>query len=206
MACKFRAGRATEGTYPVNKNLTAALSGGAALVLALTGCGSEDDSGKEADDWAKKVCDQVKPQVNKIQQANTAINEASQQKKSPDEVKKTDSAAFHDISESYKSLATAVDKAGEPPVDKGQKLQTDAVKELNGLSRQYGELKTTVDKMNTKDQGEFASGLKELATKLGQLGQSGDKSLQKLQSGDLGKAMANQEGCKRPSTGATTSA
>ncbi|MGW7353541.1 small secreted protein [Streptomyces sp. NPDC054784] len=190
----------------MNKKHTAVLSGAAALVLALAGCGGEDDSGKEADDWAKKVCDQVKPQVGKIQKANTSINEASQQKKSPEEVKKTDSAAFQDISESYKSLAMAVDNAGEPPVDKGEKLRTDAVKELNGLSRQYGELKKSVDKMNTKDQAKFASGLKELATKLGELGQSGDESLQKLQSGDLGKAMAEQEGCKRPSPASTSDA
>lgn len=194
-----------EGTDPVNKKLTAALSGGAALVLALTGC-SSDDSGKKTDEWAKKVCDQVAPQVTKIQKANTSINEASQQKKSPEEVKKIDSAAFQNISEAYKSLADAVDDAGEPPVDKGKKLQTDAVKELRGLSKQYAGLKTTVDEMSTKDQAEFASGLTELATKLGKLGKSGDQSLQKLQSGDLGKAMADQDGCKRPSTGASPSA
>ncbi|MCT2589921.1 small secreted protein [Streptomyces sp. N2-109] len=190
----------------MNKKLTAALSGGAALVLALTGCSSDDDSGEKTDAWAKKVCDQVKPQVTKIQKANASINEASQQKKSPEEVKKIDSAAFQNISEAYKALADAVDDAGEPPVDKGKKLQTDAVKELRGLSTQYAGLKTTVDEMSTKDQADFASGLKELATKLGKLGKSGDVSLQKLQSGDLGTAMAEQKGCKRPATGAPPSA
>ena len=33
-----------EGTNPVNKKLAAALSGGAVLVLALSGCSSDDGS------------------------------------------------------------------------------------------------------------------------------------------------------------------
>lgn len=45
-----------EGTNPVNKKLAAALSGGAVLVLALSGC-SSDDGNKELDAWAKQVCD-----------------------------------------------------------------------------------------------------------------------------------------------------
>ncbi|OEU95489.1 small secreted protein [Streptomyces oceani] len=189
----------------MKKKLTAALSGSAVLVLALTGCGSDDGS-EETDKWAKEVCDQVKPQVKKIQKANTSINEASQQQKSPEEVQKTDSAAFQDISDAYKSLANAVKRAGEPPVDDGAKLRKNAVGELNGLSKEYGKLKTAVDELDTKDQSEFASGLKDVATKLGQLGKSGDKSLQKLQSGELGEAMADQPGCKRASPGETTDA
>ena len=41
-----------EGTKPVNKKLAAALSGGAVLILALTGCTSEEGN-KERDAWAK---------------------------------------------------------------------------------------------------------------------------------------------------------
>lgn len=190
-----------EGTDPVNKKLAAALSGGAALALALTGC--SDDSGEKTDAWAKKVCDEVKPQVKKIQQANSSIDRASQQKEAPAEVKKTDSAAFQKISDAYKSLAGAVDSAGAPPVDNGSKLQKDAVKELKSISGQYTDLKTTAGKLNTKDQGKFAKGLEGVAAKLKSLGKNGDKALSKLQEGDLGKSMANQEGCKKPSVSKT---
>ncbi|NLU67889.1 small secreted protein [Streptomyces sp. HNM0574] len=187
-----------EGTDPVNKKLVAALSSGAALVLTLTGCG--DDSGKKTEEWAKKVCDQVQPQVKKIQQANASIGEASEKKQSSAEVKKTDSAAFQDISDAYKALGTAVDKAGAPPVDDGEKLQKDAVKELKGISKEYAGLKRTVDKLDTKDQAKFAEGLKGVATELDKLGKSGDKALSDLQSGEVGEAMAKQKGCKRPDT------
>lgn len=187
----------------MKKKLAAALSGGAALVLTLTGCG---DDGAETAAWAKKVCGKVKPQVEKIQQANQSINEASQQKKSPEEVQKIDSAAFQDISEAYEALAQAVDSAGVPPVENGQKLEKNAVKELKGLSKAYGDLKKTVDELDTDDQSKFAEGLKGVAQKLGQLGQSGDKSLQKLQSGALGEAMAEQKGCRKASPGMTPSA
>ncbi|MGH3309908.1 MAG: small secreted protein [Streptomyces sp.] len=180
----------------MNKKLAAAVSGGAALALALTGC--SDDSAKKTDDWAKQVCDDVQPQVKKIQEANASIDQASKEKNSSEEVKKTDAAAFQKISGAYNSLADAVDKAGPPPVDNGEKLHSDAVKELRGISKKYGELRTTVDGLNTKDQAKFAEGLQGVATKLDTLGKSGDKALSKLQSGDVGKAMANQKGCKRP--------
>lgn len=189
-----------EGTDPVNKKLVVALSSGAALALALTGC---SDDGEKTDKWAKKVCDQVQPQVKKIQQANASIAEASQKKQSSEEVKKTDAAAFQKISDAYKSLAQAVDDAGAPPVDNGAKLQKNAVAELNSISDRYGNLKTTVDKLDAGDQAEFAKGLKQLAGKLDSLGKSGDKALNELQSGEVGKAMAEQEGCKRASTAPT---
>ncbi|WP_241265494.1 small secreted protein [Streptomyces boncukensis] len=182
--------------------LAAALSGGAALVLVLTGC-SDDDSGKKRDDWAKKVCDQVKPEVQKIRAANDSIDQASKENKSPEDVKKADSAAFQQISGAYKSLADAVDDAGAPPVDDGAKVQKDAVSELKGLSSQYADLKTRVDKLDPDKN--FDEGLRGVATRLGELGKGGDKALNKLQSGDLGKAMAKQEGCKRPTGSATRS-
>ncbi|WP_314178181.1 small secreted protein [Streptomyces winkii] len=179
----------------MNKKLAAALSGGAAIALTLTGC--SDDSGAQADEWAKKVCDQVQPQVKKIQEANASINDASKEKNSSEDVKKTDAAAFQKISGAYKSLGEAVDNAGPPPVDDGEKLHADAVKELNNISAKYGQLRKTVDGLNTKDQAKFAEGLQGVATQLDALGKSGDKALSKLQSGDIGKAMANQKGCKR---------
>lgn len=197
-----------EGTDPVKKKLVAALSGATALGLALTGC--SDDGGEERDEWAKQVCDEVKPEVQKIQSANASIDEVSKKKPESDstedarkvseEVKKTDSAAFKQISGAYESLAGAVEDAGAPPVDDGEKLHRNAVKELNSLSKQYSGLKTKVDKMDTKDQSEFGKGLKGIADELKSLGESGDKALAKLQSGELGEAMANQEGCKKPST------
>ncbi|MGW4240244.1 small secreted protein, partial [Streptomyces sp. NPDC004749] len=45
--------RALEGTKPVNKKLVAALSGGAVVLMALSGCGG-DDSETKTNDWAKK--------------------------------------------------------------------------------------------------------------------------------------------------------
>jgi hypothetical protein len=180
----------------VNKKVAAALASGAALALTLTGC--SDDSGAETEAWAKKVCDRVQPEVKKIQEANASINEASKDESSSAEVKKTDAAAFKKISGAYDSLAGAVDQAGPPPVDDGEKLHKDAVKELRGISEKYGQLRKTVDGLDTKDQAKFAEGLQGIATKLDALGKSGDKALRKLQSGDVGKAMADQKGCKRP--------
>lgn len=180
----------------MNKKLVTALSGGAALVLALTGCG--DDSDKQIADYAKKVCDQVQPQLSKITKANESITSTAADGK-PEEIKKADSAAFQQISDAYAAMSASVEKAGAPPVEGGAKTQKQAVAELDQTSKAYGDLKAAVDKLKTKDQGEFAEGLKGVAEDLDKVNKIGDKAIKKLQSGEIGKAMSEQSGCRRAS-------
>ncbi|MFI7318234.1 small secreted protein [Streptomyces venezuelae] len=187
-----------EGTNPVNKKLAAALSGGAVLVLALSGC-SGDDGNKKLDDWAKKVCDSVQPQSKKIADANAAIQKETSDNSSPGDVQKTDSKAFKDMSDAYKSMGDAVKNAGAPPVDDGKKKTDDAVKELNAISKSYGDLKKQVDGLDTKNQADFADGLKDVAGELDKLSKSGNEALEKLQEGEVGKAMGKQDSCKSAS-------
>ncbi|UED85531.1 small secreted protein [Streptomyces profundus] len=182
----------------MKKKLPVALSGCAALVFTLAACGGDDDS--KVDEWAQNVCDQVQPQVEKIQQANVAIAEASDGSRSPEEVQEADSEAFRNISDAYGSLADAVDGAGDPPVDDGERLREEAVSELRGISDAYGGLQETMAGLDTSDQGQFAEGLQDIAGQLEELGQSGDEALNELQSGELGEAMARQDGCQSPSS------
>ncbi|WP_394431959.1 small secreted protein [Streptomyces sp. SGAir0957] len=186
-----------EGTDPVNKKLAAALSGGAVLVLALSGCG--DDSNDKLNSWAKQVCDAVQPQAKKIESANAAIQQQTSDNSSPADVQKTDSKAFQDMSDAYKAIGDAVDKAGAPNVDGGEKKQQNAVQELDKISTSYADLKKQVDKLDTGDQGKFAEGLKSVAGELSKLSQSGSDALKKLEEGDVGKAMSEQESCKSAS-------
>lgn len=181
----------------MNKKLAAALSGGAVLVLTLSGCGGNSSDNK-VNDWAKKVCDQVKPQLQKIANANAAIQQQTADNSKPADVQKTDSAAFQQISQAYKALGTAVDSAGAPPVDDGATTHKEAVKELNASSAAYAELQKKVDALDTKDQAKFADGLKGIADELNKISTSGDQALKKLQSGDVGAAMAKQPGCQKP--------
>jgi archaellum component FlaC len=190
-----------EGTNPVNKKLAAALSGGAVLVLALSGCSG--DSNEELDSWAKSVCDAVKPQAKAIEDANAAIQKQTSDNSTPEDVQKTDSQAFQDMSDAYKSIGSAVDKAGAPPVDGGEKKQQDAVKELKSISAAYADLKKKVDDLNTEDQAKFADGLKDIATELDKLSKSGNDALEKLEEGDVGEAMQRQASCKSASPAAT---
>ena len=187
-----------EGTNPVNKKLAAALSGGAVLLLALSGCGG-DDSSEKLNSWAKEVCDAVQPQAKKIEAANAAIQKETSDNSTPEEVQKTDAQAFQDMSDAYKAIGAAVTKAGAPDVDKGEKKQQDAVKELNTISSSYASLKTQVDKLDTKDQAKFADGLKDIATELDKLSKSGNDALKTLEEGDVGQAMAKQQSCKSAS-------
>ncbi|MET8570477.1 small secreted protein [Streptomyces sp. NPDC004783] len=184
-----------EGTNPVNKKLAAALSGGAVLVLALTGC-SSDDGNEKLDSWAKQVCDAVQPQAKKIEAANAAIQKETSDNSTPEQVQQTDAKAFQDMSDAYRAMGAAVQKAGPPNVDDGEKKQQDAVKELNGLSASYASLKKQVEGLDTKDQAKFADGLKDVATELNKLSQSGSDALKTLEEGEVGQAMAKQPSCK----------
>ena len=179
----------------MNKKLAAALSGGAVLMLALSGC--SDDSNKKVDDWAKTFCNTAQPQFKKITDANAAIQAQTRDDSKPADVQKTDSAAFQQISDAYKALGAAVDKAGAPPVKDGATTQQEAVKELNASSVSYANLKKKVDALNAGDQAAFAKGLEDIATELGKISSTGDASLKKLESGDIGKAMQKQPGCQK---------
>ncbi|MFF8231440.1 small secreted protein [Streptomyces caelestis] len=192
-----------EGTKPVNKKLAAALSGGAVLVLALSGCGGDDN--EKLDSWAKQVCDAVQPQAKKIESANASIQKETSDNSKPEDVQKTDAKAFQDMSDAYKAIGAAVTKAGAPDVENGEKKQQDAVKELNTISSSYASLKKQVDALDTKDQGKFADGLKDIATELDKLGKSGNDALRTLEEGEVGQAMARQTSCKAATAPATQS-
>ncbi|KNB52120.1 hypothetical protein [Streptomyces caatingaensis] len=181
----------------MNKKLVTALSGGAALVLALTGCGGGgEDNGKKRDTWAKNLCDQLQPQVKKTKDA-FASTVAVQGEEDSKKVQRTDSTAFETISAGYKSLASTVQNAGVPPVEDGKTIQDNAVKALNELSTAFADLKKQVDNLNTSDKAKFSDGLRDLAKRLDGLKGKGDDAINKLQSGELGKAMMKQESCKK---------
>jgi hypothetical protein len=188
----------------VNKKLLPALCGGAAVLLAMSGC-SSDDTGKKQDDWAKGVCDQAAAQITKIDTANTSLSKVNSAGK-PQDVQQADSAAFQTISGAYKSLAGIFTKAGAAPGgDDGKKFQQNAVSVFDGLSAQYASLQKQVDGLDTSDQGKFADGLTGVSNSLDKTTASGEKSLNTLREGDLGKALAKQPGCQRVAGGGTAS-
>ncbi|UQA94028.1 small secreted protein [Streptomyces halobius] len=177
----------------MNKKLVAALSGGAALLLALTGCG---DDNKELNDWAKRFCDPAQAQFKKIQDANAAMQTADDGSADSKKVQQTDAAAFQKISDAYASLAKSLDKAGPPPSEGGEEAQKNAVRELNSLSRGYADLKKQVEALDTKDKLKFADGLRKLSKGINKLNEQSEAAFKKLESGDVGKAMAAQKGCQ----------
>ena len=188
----------------MNIKLTALLCCAAtAATLALAGCSNGDD---KVNAYAKKVCDQVQPQQTKIQRATDDIAAVSTADSSPEQVQKTDATAFQQISDAYKTLGQAVQKAGPSPVEGGAALQRNAVKQLTGISQSYADLVTTVNGLDTTDQGKFAEGLKGVSDRLGSLGKVSGDALTKLQAGDVGKAMGKQPGCRKATASPSTPA
>ncbi|WP_435969365.1 small secreted protein [Streptomyces sp. Qhu_M48] len=179
----------------MNKKLAAALSGGAVLVLALSGC--SDDEGNKVDDWAKTFCDQAKPQIQKRADAHQIIISTAADSK-PAEIQAADSKAFQDIANADRALAKAVESAGAPPVENGEKVQQDAIKELNATAVAYEGLKKQVDALDPTNQQKFADGLQGVADGLTRIEKMDQNALSKLEEGELGQAMAKQPGCQKP--------
>ncbi|MCX4981738.1 small secreted protein [Streptomyces sp. NBC_00572] len=179
----------------MNKKLAAALSGGAVLVLALSGC--SDDEGDKVGDWAKTFCDQAKPQIQKRADAHQIIISTAADSK-PAEIQAADSKAFQDIADADRALAKAVEGAGAPPVENGEKVQQDAIKELNATAVAYEGLKKQVDALDPTNQQKFADGLQGVADGLTKIEKMDQNALSKLEEGELGQAMAKQPGCQKP--------
>ncbi|MFF5423851.1 MULTISPECIES: small secreted protein [unclassified Streptomyces] len=178
----------------MNKKLAAALSGGAVLMLVLSGCSDDED---KVGNWAKTFCDQAKPQIQKRADAHQIIISTAADSK-PADIQAADSKAFQDIADADRALAKAVESAGVPPVENGQKIQQDAVRELNATAVSYEGLKKQVDALDPTNQQKFADGLQGVAEGLEKIEKSDQAALAKLESGELGRAMAKQPGCQKP--------
>lgn len=179
----------------MNRKLAVALSGCAALTLTLAGCG--DDNGEETRQWAEQVCDEVGPQAERMRAANESITEVSESDAPPEEVQEAYAAAYQELSDANAALASAVDDAGDPPVDDGAELREEAVAQLTQQSEAYAEVRETVDGLDTSDRGAFANGLRELVSgQLAELDEANSEALERLQSGELGQALSEQESCQ----------
>ncbi|MER6433565.1 small secreted protein [Streptomyces sp900105245] len=193
-----------EGTDPVNKKLAAALSGGAVLVVALSGCTSSEDKGPDSKlvAWAKTVCDPLPAQQSKISEAFDALAAVAKDGP-PKEVQKTDSKAFQELADGFKARAATLTDAGAPPgVEDGKRKQQDAVKRLTALSGAYTDLKDQVDGLDTKNQTKFASGLSKLSERMKAVSAQYDgaiTALQNLEKGDVNEAVTQQRGCTKTS-------
>ncbi|MFE7132785.1 small secreted protein [Streptomyces sp. NPDC057638] len=177
----------------MKKKLAVALSGGAVLVLALSGCSDNEDK-FTVDDWAKKYCDAAKPQIEKQAAAEQLIRATATDGK-PTAIQAADSKAFQELSDVNKALAVAFREAGDPPVDNGKQLVPAAAAELDANAASYLDLKKQIDALDTADQQEFADGLQPVADGLAKIEQN-QSARNKLRSGETGQAMAKQTGCK----------
>ncbi|MET8698276.1 small secreted protein [Kitasatospora sp. NPDC004723] len=185
----------------MNKRLLAVPALGALLAFGAVGCG--DDNSKQLESWSANVCGAAK---DPIAQAQTALADTAQVKTGevPADLQKRLSADLGQLAKTNQDIAAAIDKAGAPKVDDGATLQTDTVAELNKAADGYVEIQKKLDALSVDDQSKFADGLRSVADQIQQLSALSTQAQGKLQRGDLGAAMAKQEGCK-PGTAAAAS-
>lgn len=187
----------------MNKRLLAVPALGALLAFGAVGCG--DDNSKQLESWAANVCGAAK---DPIAQAQTALADTGQVKtgEAPGELQKRLSADIGRLAKTNQDIAAAIDSAGAPKVDDGGTLQKDTVAELNKAADGYLDVQKKLDALSNDDQAKFADGLRSVSDQLQQLASLSTQAQAKLQRGDLGAAMAKQEGCKPGSAAAAPTA
>ncbi|MFC1442938.1 small secreted protein [Streptacidiphilus sp. N1-10] len=176
----------------------------ALLALGATACSS--GNGAKLDAWAKTVCGGLQAPV---QQSNTALADtgAVRTGETPKALQARLAADFGSLATANTGIAQAVQQAGAPATDNGAQTQADAVTELNQAAGGYTKVQQTVQSLPSGDQAKFAAGLKGVSDQVQQLAELSTAALQKLQTGDLGTALAKQPGCKSVSaTAGATSA
>ncbi|HJD83054.1 hypothetical protein [Kitasatospora aureofaciens] len=189
----------------MNKRLLAVPALGVLLAFGAVGCGGDDNS-KQLESWASNVCGAAK---DPIAQAQTALADTGQVKtgESPADLQKRLSTDIGRLAKTNQDIGAAIDAAGVPKVDNGAALQKDTVDELKKASDGYLDVQKKLDALPNNDQAKFADGLHSVADQLQQLSSLSTQAQAKLQRGDLGAAMAKQEGCKptqtTPSAGAS---
>ncbi|MFJ4092321.1 hypothetical protein ACIPYS_12140 [Kitasatospora sp. NPDC089913] len=183
----------------MNKRLLAVPALGALLAFGAVGCG--DDNSKQLESWAANVCGAAK---DPIAQAQTALADTGQVKtgEAPADLQKRLSADIGRLAKTNQDIAAAIDGAGAPKVDDGASLQKDTVTELTKAADGYLEVQKKLDALPNADQAKFADGLRSVADQVQQLASLSTQAQGKLQRGDLGSAMAKQEGCKPGSAAA----
>ena len=192
--CRFAVRRPqTEGALPVNKRLLAVPALGALLAFGAVGCGSDNSAQLNA--WATSVCASAK---DPIAQAQAALADTDRVKEgeTPADLQKRLSVDIGGLARTNQQIAEAIDKAGAPKVENGAGLQKDAADELNKAAQSYLDVQKKLDALPNTDQAKFADGLRSVGDQLEQLANLSTQAQNKLQSGELGAAMAKQDGCK----------
>ncbi|WP_369183710.1 hypothetical protein [Streptomyces sp. Y1] len=184
----------------MNKRLLAVPALGVLLAFGAVACG--DDNSKQLESWATNVCGAAK---DPIAQAQAALADTGQVKtgETPADLKKRLSTDIGRLAKTNQDIGAAIDAAGAPKVTDGANLQKDAVAELKKASDGYLDVQKKLDALATDDQSKFSDGLRGISDQLQQLASLSTEAQSKLQRGDLGAAMAKQEGCKPAPAGSS---
>ncbi|MFE4973205.1 small secreted protein [Kitasatospora sp. NPDC056651] len=179
----------------MNKRLLAVPALGVLLAFGAVGCGGDDGNSKQLESWASNVCGAAK---DPIAQAQAALADTGQVKtgEAPADLQKRLSTDIGRLAKTNQDIAAAIDTAGAPKVKDGALLQKDTVDELKKAAGGYVEVQKKLDALPNDDQAKFADGLRSVADQVQQLASLSTQAQSKLQSGELGVAMAKQEGCK----------
>ncbi|MHA6762168.1 small secreted protein [Streptacidiphilus sp. PAMC 29251] len=163
------------------------------VALGVTACGS--GNGPAVDAWAKSVCQGMQ---SPVQQSNAALADTGAVKpgETPKALQTRLAADFGALATANTQIAQAVQKAGAPKVDNGAQTQADALSELDQAAGGFTKVQQSVLGLSVADQATFAAGLKGVGDQVQRLAELSTSALQKLQTGDLGAALAKQPGCK----------
>lgn len=162
----------------------------AAMGLLVSGCGSSDVSAK---DWASDVCGSVKS-VNKNME--TAAKNLKLDFKDLPATQKSFVSMLGTAQTESDKLATAVDEAGTPDVDNGEKVATNLEGKLREASKVFAGAKKKIEGTDASDPKAFAVAFQQVGTDLQEQSKKLGDPAKAIESQPLRTALQNDPGCK----------
>ncbi|MCF2529238.1 hypothetical protein [Yinghuangia soli] len=187
-----------------------AVAAACAAVLALTAGCSDDGDGKNKSlaGWAAKVC--TADVTAKIDESKTALADISVvlPGEKPDALRTRLAEDVSRLAAANTALADALGRAGDPDVDGGKEQRAALVSEQLAIATGWHTVKTQLEALPTADQKAFADGLRALQPSIAGTVTTSNAALEKLHTGELGKALAAVSGCvaSLPAAGGASSA
>ena len=162
-----------------------------AMGLLLAACGG----GVAPSEWARQVCNALKPWQNDIGTLTTLSSEAMRTAKTPPEAKENLVKLLGGAETASERARAALAGAGTPDVSNGAEIAAKFVATVTAARDAYGAARRTIDGLSTADAKTFYDAVSAAMDKLNK-DYSGGVDPGKLSSGELQTAFRDAPECR----------
>ena len=163
-----------------------------ALLLTVAACGS----GPSAPIWAASVCEALTPWRTEISSLTRSTQQQMTAQTTPAQAKENLVRLMGGAEQASETARRAVQQAGVPDVDGGERVSEGFLASLTGVRNAYGRARTAIEGLDTGQAGPFYDGVRSAVEKLNQEYDASALDTSRLDSVELKKAFDEVPECR----------